>query len=237
MHLRMSFTNHVEVLVGKEKKSFMVHKDVICARSSFFEAACSARWTRSPQKPIELLEESVKHFDIYLNIVYNSTVDAALPEEEGLTSEDPEIVSRLVATYILADKLGDIEAANIIIDEIIRETEKTKWLPDESDITIAVETLLIDSPLCRLFIDYYVHEVNASGISESLAANELPEIFWYKVLEETVRLIGGNREKKVQKVFRGDFVKRNKCKYHQHDNGHPKCATTQAARDVEKGIA
>jgi len=32
------------LLVGSEKKPFMVHKDVLCGASPFFETACKPEW-------------------------------------------------------------------------------------------------------------------------------------------------------------------------------------------------
>ena len=41
---RLSFTDTIEVLVGEEKRSFLIHKDIVSSPAPFFEAACSERW-------------------------------------------------------------------------------------------------------------------------------------------------------------------------------------------------
>lgn len=40
----LSFTETIDVLVGPDKKCFVLHKNPICSRSKYFSAACSERW-------------------------------------------------------------------------------------------------------------------------------------------------------------------------------------------------
>lgn len=38
-----NYNDTISVLVGSEERSFVVHKDVVCASSKFFRTACSTR--------------------------------------------------------------------------------------------------------------------------------------------------------------------------------------------------
>jgi hypothetical protein len=62
-----SFLDQIKVLVSKDKKQFMVHKNEICSRSEFFATACSKRGAKPNETaPIKLLEDSSEIFDILL---------------------------------------------------------------------------------------------------------------------------------------------------------------------------
>jgi hypothetical protein len=97
------------VLVGPEKKSFSIHKNIICNRSPFFQAACAERWQASTPKALELPEDDADTFDVYLHTAYTGHVDVGDLEdawvgEETLPEYDRRSL-RLVNSYVLADKL------------------------------------------------------------------------------------------------------------------------------------
>lgn len=143
-------------------------------------------------------------------------------------------VSRLAATFVLADKLRDIAAANMIIDEFIHQVDESGESPHWSVIHDVVNTLPLGSPLCRLLIDYFVYDLNSFHLSGLLNNDLLPKYFCYSVLDEKTRLLEAYRDKKVHKIFCTSYVNRNKCRYHQHNDQHPMCADTQAAAAVAK---
>jgi hypothetical protein len=95
----------------------------VCSRSSFFNAACAERWSKSGSSTtIELPEDDVNIFNVYLHTLYRN-----FPELGGLQSsldaagidnpaETPQCL--LVATYLFAHKVRDIFPANIIADQL-----------------------------------------------------------------------------------------------------------------------
>jgi hypothetical protein len=42
----------IAVLVGPDEHRFAVRKDVICAKSKFFRAACSTRWLKDGERVV-----------------------------------------------------------------------------------------------------------------------------------------------------------------------------------------
>ena len=224
---RLSFTDYIEVFVGEEKRSFAVHKNIICAHSPFFEAACSQRWATATPNPIALPEDDPEVFDIYLNCVYKNCVDVGnledpLPSEEHY-HECSRVYLRLAKTYLLADKLQDVATTNLVMDEIIRYRTSRLSIPPRGVTAFIAGHTLVESPLRRFFVDLYVHQASLGAIQAAFGTDRLPQSFMFSVLEEKTRLDKENREKTIKSVFCSYHVDKPRCRYHQHDERHPRC--------------
>ena len=142
---RYDFTQTFDVLVGPEKKRFTVYHDMMTDRSGFFKAARSSRWTDDPRTPTDLTDHDPEDFANYLQLVYGG---GCIPPDEELTQYvkdgTPEARSSaayrlyndhyeaLFKLYILADKLEDLKAANLVMDEILHfGDEFSRFLPPD----------------------------------------------------------------------------------------------------------
>lgn len=56
---------------------FLVHKDIICAKSKFFAAACSERWVEGKEKQVRLPEVDPTVFESHLSWVYSTSLNIA----------------------------------------------------------------------------------------------------------------------------------------------------------------
>lgn len=235
---RLGFTKDIEALVGPEKQRFSIHEHVICNRSSFFKAACSERWQQNGTlKAIELPEDDADIFDIYLYCMYGTFVDVGdlndtLDAEEGLSTLDRTHL-RLVKTYMLADKLGDIVTTNMVVDRMIDLTDSAKQLPGNETTRIVTSYTSQESPLRKLFIDYYVHEASMESLRKMLRDDTIPRTFICEVLDEKATLASHCEALKINEVFLNDFTKNHKCRYRQHDKLYPSCCKTCTWEKVE----
>lgn len=133
---RTSFSEYIRVLVGADtdisEKEFTVHKDVIIRRSSFFKVAIAERWgTWNSPKAIELPEDRPDTFGTYLLWIYTHNLDTGDTRNAMLAGVE------LVYLYVLADKLGDLESADLKIDQIIRRSCKLSVVPTKATINTA----------------------------------------------------------------------------------------------------
>lgn len=172
---------------------------------------------------VDLPGHDPKTFDSYMQCVYFGTVTAPdLPEYAGTNS-----ITGLIALYLLADKLEDLTTANLTIDEIIKLSEESKIIPSRRAIALAYKSTVAGSPLRKLCRDYCVHEASYE-YTEDLRKVELPREFLHDVLLEfkKIALRSGPRGqcKSPDDVFWNRCVDREKCYYHQHNKGHPKCS-------------
>lgn len=78
--LRVDYNDTIGVLAGEEEESLVVHKNMICAKSPYFEAACKESWRGADDADgaIRLRYIELIIFKIYVHWVYSSRVDLAV---------------------------------------------------------------------------------------------------------------------------------------------------------------
>lgn len=204
-----------------------MHKHKICARSTFFDAACSDRWSGSETRAIELPEDDPDIFDIYVNCVYNNVVDVGALEDR-LAGEDRYYLenrhdARLVRSWVLSDKLRDVSASNMFIDALIELSEKVEKLPSKQVLSLALQSSIPSSAICQLFVDYWAYEVDPDAFTTDHSL--IPIWFIFKVAEKKTQLCRDNLGARIEDVFFGRCVSKHLCRYHQHDENHPYCGT------------
>lgn len=109
-----------DVLVGKAEtlQRFMLHINVFIPRSEFFRAARSSQWLSDPQKPVDLKDEDVEIFSLYMNCVY---FGSKILKVESLEVDPPD------TSEDITDKAGDEERLNDRVDSFERsESECTE---------------------------------------------------------------------------------------------------------------
>lgn len=55
---------------GDERKSFALHKSLVCKRSEYFRASLGGDWKESHTGQIELSEDDPKVFALYIQSLY-----------------------------------------------------------------------------------------------------------------------------------------------------------------------
>ncbi len=210
----------IVVKVGKEKREFGVHKELICSLSPYFTALCSERWSAScKSNEVELLSEEPKVFEFFVQWLYSRKLD-----DESKTKNMPSLVS-LVKLHILADKYGILQLKNDTIDKLVqkrlgKKEDWTDWYWDGNRLLRGSKTVLIvekllpaGSALRRLFVDFI-----AWSPLEKLK-EEGPSIPPEFLLDVTLVLAGLRLEDMNHKK---PAYKDNICKaYHEHDEIFP----------------
>jgi hypothetical protein len=143
-----------EVIVGIEQRKFIIHPEILCKQSQFFQSACSQRWN-ADSKPIALPDTTPQTFNDYLTLVYRDKV--------GKAQEVQSYIARLIRLYLFADKLGDLKAANKGIDRIIKFSNRNATAPEYGIVAMVMTETPENSPLRSLMVGLYVHEVTANS--------------------------------------------------------------------------
>lgn len=123
--------------MGSEK-TFTVYKDLVCAKSKFFIAACSEHWIEGEEKKVKLPNVSPAVFQRYLSRVYSCDLEWVYPDnhEEADVWKLFEEASMLIDLYILGDSLDsldDIDLRNRTMEVLVNSEER--WLQDENRVT------------------------------------------------------------------------------------------------------
>jgi hypothetical protein len=104
------YNDIITILVGPEEHTFRAHKDVICAKSRFFRAACSDRWREGREKVVRLPGARSKCiFQMYMDWSYTNEleIDTFISQEFKKRA-----MNVLVELYLLGDVLDDIIVRN-----------------------------------------------------------------------------------------------------------------------------
>ena len=206
-----------------------MHKSIIIRRSKFFATAASERWQRnSSLETIELPEDDPDIFDIYLHCIYSNAMDVGDPEEylQGETSDmsaQQTVFYRTAKTYMLADKLGDVMAANICLNSMIRHSSTIHVLPTGHTIELVFNETMETSLLRRMIVDLFVFEAHIDAIKTVTQDPRIPRAFLCAVLEKKAKLENECADMVVCEVFAMGLVENQRCLYHQHDETHPSC--------------
>jgi len=168
----------VKVGEGDGACTFGVHQTLICEKSPFFMAALDGKWKESHKKLVELPEDDVNAFRLYLNWIYKGLLPCGDVATNGISDLSPVQKSDvnkeytvLINAYILGDKLGDLDFADAVIDTFISSANAFKYSPGSHLQYIYVQTP-VASPLRRLLIDMLIIEGLTPWISNNWTSLE-----------------------------------------------------------------
>ncbi|KAK6433835.1 hypothetical protein LTR95_009986 [Oleoguttula sp. CCFEE 5521] len=232
--LRMEWktTFKVEVGVAPDNFTYTLYTDFFTRRSPFFNAATSNTWSNG-KTLVDLTDYTTDIFDAYLHFVYTKEISLKQPRSgldgnDGSQADTDETAGQqlapLIRMYVLADKLGDLSTANSVMDELILQSDEDKMIVSTGCANDIYEHAAQGSPLRKLVLDWYVHDAGPIVDSAGLSQEVLEAIF-----QEYTTLRYQDYEAKGRGVKNGfhasvsHMVASDKCRYHPHDNDHPRC--------------
>jgi hypothetical protein len=98
--------------VGEAQEEFMIHKNIITAKSSFFRSALSGRWNNFKSGTVNLEQFDPRYFSIYLHTVYTNDVALPGPLDYMVTYQE------LAETYVIAEEMIDWRAENLMVGKM-----------------------------------------------------------------------------------------------------------------------
>lgn len=158
------YNDVVTVLVGIDELRFTVHKDVVCAKSKFFQAACSNRWREGFQKIVRLPE--VRRPDVFQMYV-DWTYSGDLVFEDQISEKD--VLTELIELYLLGDILDDVKLRNMTIRLLASQVATTDWIAGCGDYDLIWEHTTPNSSLRRWALDTLVALLSAEELENNVA--------------------------------------------------------------------
>jgi BTB/POZ domain len=109
----------VTLVVGAEKKIYVIHKKLLCDRSVYFSKAFQGRFKEASEGRMELPNDTVAAFDCLITWLYWGNMPPQ-PNFKGAAGQKCHAFSRTVLypAYILAEKLCLPEMSNRVMDTI-----------------------------------------------------------------------------------------------------------------------
>ena len=217
---RCDFATFFDVVVGPKQKKFTLYRDVMVQRSEFFRAARSNQWIKDdPTRPTSLVGEDPEVFAAYAHTIQfgrvrvegfhlydtgnfegNTAFDEGIEKcFEGDAALSPLLVSLLYVNerckglfqlYALSNMLLDYETANMVVDEVIRTRDLTKWAPTHTNVALLYSSTVAGDGMRNLICDYYVTMPDVMFPENASEASELdwPPDFFQDLAINFVRL-------------------------------------------------
>ncbi|CZT21632.1 uncharacterized protein RCC_07497 [Ramularia collo-cygni] len=209
--LRPDYTAYITVLVGPEKKAYIVHENTIVHHSAFFRAACLGRFKESKERLVRLPEASCDIFEILIHWTYTKEI---LIQGIGFAADRQGIrrYRRLAATWVLADQLEVRELRNATIDSILKLQKEIKVKPSFGAMTIAYQQTTEHSTLRALIRDSYTRGFPSKWL-KTISREKFPLEFLFDCAVSA----GTGFTKPPSPGIS------SKCRYHEHEEGEPKC--------------
>ncbi|KAK4894769.1 hypothetical protein LTR27_007157 [Elasticomyces elasticus] len=208
---KMDYTDIITVLVGAEESRFIVHKDAICAKSPFFNAACGREWIEGQEKTVRLPEQDAEAFKVYLRWVYNDTLNMALMEEPPVYVVPPSFLN-LTKAWLLSTYLQDDALCNKLIDRMLEKYQASRsGAVSRSTLEYVFEHTPAESHIARLFLDALAASSNSEGFATD--GKDLPS----PILFDMARRFAGGEQKRLPTF-------KDRCNYHIHAEGQPRCS-------------
>ncbi|MCJ1243485.1 hypothetical protein MMC30_000682 [Trapelia coarctata] len=194
------------LLVGDERRSFIVHKQLLCSVSDYFIAALEGNFKEATEQNIEFPDEDPEIIERFLLWVYNGNI---LEKSETVVGIPYEVLASL---YVFAESRCVYQLQNDVIDVLIRKSftkEEDKILSPDDWFTKVSPS----SPLRRLVAD-----VAADGGTlddPSWEFQEYPKDFLIDLIQALYKVKLTGRVRGFWKI---------RCNYHIHGEGEPRCS-------------
>jgi hypothetical protein len=131
----------------------------------------------------------------------------------------------LIDLYLLADRLQDMETANLVMDNLLRFSTEGRQCFAAEIVRRGYDATVHGNPLRKFMRDECVYETQSSEYMDYHVESAHPD-FTRDAMVEFLRLRDENLEEKIENVYSiHDKHMRNadKCHYHQHSETHPRC--------------
>lgn len=184
----------------------MVHKDIVCARSPLFEAACKKGWSEGQEGIVRLPEHTLNSFKLFAHWIYSDKIKLDLIPDPNENAE----VAYFMDAWNLGDFLGATEFQNQVADSAIKIVRARPHIQPHPE---TMQKAPSGSPMFRLMVDQVAHFANGAYVEEF--GSTWPIEF---LLAVTKVLYNRNDRPNFNPL------QQSKCYYHLHPEGTTKCA-------------
>jgi len=194
----------IRVGEGDNCRDFQVDKNILCARTPFFQSAFNGQWKEGVSGILPLPDVEVQSFETYVKFIYKEgnwfDYDAS-----KYTTRRRMLVKFFIRTYGFAEQIQDLEFADAILDAL--------RVVGHAEISLVYELTSAQSPLRRLLVDDWVDKGSPGPL---ICMNY--EIQIYKDI--AVRCLEVRSNPNLKRQF---ALSKNQCAYHYHTRSAASC--------------
>jgi hypothetical protein len=172
-------TETVEISVGEEGRLFVIHKNLLCSKSVYFNNAFNGGFSEREGK-MALKEENPEAFAIFVNWVYKDIIPSINMTSKYQYTVDQQM-THLYKVYIFAHFICLNELQNKAMDAIQTSHRLAKSHPTYSDTRMLFEILPLGHPLRNFAVTCAVYRTtldDEADIEEfKVLSEEIPEFY------------------------------------------------------------
>ena len=198
------------LVVGEEAFPLVIHKQMICEHSVFFQTAMKKEWQEGQDRTIPLPDDRVEVVSLYVQWTY---YDRILSHGNPTMAErDSAELDRLIDAFVFGDKDQDGRFRDAVLDALVAcastpDTAGMTWFPAMSAVKKAYQRTPEGSPLRRLLVDLWARH----AMEKWLGADMVPEF-----LSDLVRELLSLRQDQLPSHPCDGHL--SSCVYHHHSD-------------------
>jgi hypothetical protein len=164
-----------------DAQEFTIHRDLICANSKFFNAACSKLWTEGKEKVVRLPEVKVDTFQAYFVWAYTGRVviNKGAPRDE---------LKATIDLYLLGDVLDDLLLRNAAMESLVANIPVWNVVPPVNLVSHVWDVTLPGSRLRQVIVDVVIMRVSRANL-ETFVTVDHPIEFLHSIAIASTRQV------------------------------------------------
>lgn len=156
----------VDIYVGREKKHWSLHKNLLCHHSSYFETEFQGHEVPKKEEhaPSHYLpDDDPRGFELLVKWLYQGHLDDA----SHMTDEDKyEYAVACQKLYQLCDKFDMIHVKNLAMDSYRQNLNAAQLVPDADEINEIYRASPIGSPFRKLMAKIAARQIMDPGVDK-----------------------------------------------------------------------
>ncbi|CZR67132.1 uncharacterized protein PAC_17031 [Phialocephala subalpina] len=163
----------VELIVGKDKAKFLVHKKLLCDKIPYFDKMFNGGFEEARSKIATFSEDRAQSMDLLLGWVYHGSIRKIQGTNNNGVREIPSW--SFVDMYSLAHKLCLRDVQDEVMDAYLTYSFEGESMPSFETWTSAYDKVLSPSPLRTLMV-YFGRLALSFNAGEFATAFDVPSI-------------------------------------------------------------
>lgn len=193
------------LVVGKQEKAYVLHKDLLCFYSDYFRAAFDGSFKEAAERKLRIPDVEENVFERVQLWLYTRNLQ--------LPTQDPKIFEVLVNLWIFGDQHQIPLLQNQVMDKFLAECEAADNIASYLIGTVYAKTVS-GSPLRKAFIEVVAWTMEIESDSGTFIGTGQHEC-WPK--ESLIDLVLAINQARMNRIVRfPDLPKRHKCFFHVH---------------------
>ncbi len=154
----------VDIYVGKERKQWSLHKNLLCHHSSYFETEFQGHEVpKNEHNTLELPHDDPRGFELLVKWLYQGHLD----DVSHMTDEEKyDYAVACHKLYLLCDKFDMIHVKNLAMDAYRQNLHAAQLVPDAEEINEIYRQAPRGSPFRRLMTKIAARQIMDPGVDK-----------------------------------------------------------------------